>query len=513
MTATRSRNDDDRSVLLLAVACAVTLAVSLSNAQASDTITIRSAIDSLSRGRIVLVGGDPICASRPLPLFYARRRFAPAWSARDRDELLATISDARSEGLDPADYHLASIERTSDIEQRDLLLTDAFFLLASHLLSGRVDPESIEPTWCLTPRTNDLVAALETALELHEVRGTIARMPPSHPEYNALRRWLAAYRRIARAGGWPAVDVRKSLRRGDRGPLVAQLAARLVASGDLPAAGEEFDASVDRAVRRYQSLQGLTPDGVVGPRTRAELNVAAAQRVRQIELNLERRRWLPSNLGDPHALINIPAFSLVVTERDRAVMSMRIVAGKDYLRTPIFSGSITEVTLSPDWNVPASIAYKELWPKEHRTPGYLASEHIEVLQGGRLRQKPGAWNSLGLIKFNIPNRYGVYLHDTPAKSLFEASKRAFSHGCIRVEKPVELAEWLLRDQPEWPDERIVQVSRGGVATTIAVKKPLPVHILYWTAFIGESDELHFAPDVYHRDAPLDAAMRRAPSRF
>lgn len=505
--------DDDPYVLSLAFAFALIIAGPLPDATAGGAVTIRSAIDSLSHGRIVTIGGDPICASRPLPLFYNRRQLAPAWSAHDRDELLGAIRDAKSEGVDPADYHLAAIEKTSDVEQRDLLLTDAFFLLASHLLSGRVDPESIEPTWCLTPRTNDLVAALETALELHEVRAAIARMPPAHPEYDALRRWLATYRGIAAAGGWPVVDAKKLLRLGDRGPMVAQLAARLVASGDFSQATEEFDASLDRAVRRFQSLQGLSADGVVGPLTRAELNIEAAARVRQIELNLERWRWLPSDLGNPHALINIPAFSLVVTDHDRTVMAMRIVVGKDYLRTPIFSGNITQVILSPHWNVPDSIADKELWPKEHRTPGYLASEHIEVVRGGKLRQTPGPWNSLGLIKFNIPNKYGVYLHDTPAKTLFEASTRAFSHGCMRIEKPVDLAEWLLRDRPEWPRDRIVEESQRGIEKMIPVKKPLPVHVLYWTAFVDESGDLHFAPDIYHRDGRLDAAMRQAPTRF
>ena len=512
MAAVRSSIGDHRHVLRFALAFALSLAA-IDVAAADGAVTIRSAIDALSRGRVVIVDGDPICASRPLPLFYSRRQFAPAWSARDRDDLLAAVRDAKSDGLDPADYHLAAIERASDGEQRDLLLTDAFFLLASHLLSGRVDPESIEPTWCLTPRANDLVAALETALELHEVRPTIARMPPAHPEYAALRRWLAAYRRIDDAGGWPKVDAKKSLRLGDRGPLVAQLANRLVASGDLPKPGYEFDAAVDRAVRRFQSLHGLEPDGVVGRRTRAELNITPAARIRQIELNLERWRWLPANLGDPHALINIPAFTLAVTEHGRQVMSMRIVVGKDYLSTPIFSGNITQVILSPYWNVPDSIAAKELWPKEHRTPGYLAGEHIEVLRDGKLRQTPGPWNSLGLIKFNIPNRYGVYLHDTPAKTLFEASTRTFSHGCMRIEKPVELAEWLLRDRPEWPRERIVQESQRGIQKTVPVKKPLPVHVLYWTAFVDEAGALHFAPDIYQRDGRLDAAMRKAPSRF
>jgi murein L,D-transpeptidase YcbB/YkuD len=499
-------------MLRFALTSLMSLAISLPVA-AGGTVTIRSAVASLQQGHTVLVGGDPICASEPLPLFYTRRQFAPAWSDRDRGDLLAAIRDAGADGLDPTEYHLAAIDRTPEAESRDLLLTDAFFLLASHLLSGRVDPESVEPTWCLTPRTNDLVAALETAIELHDVRATIARMPPTHRDYVLLRSALADLRRTAATGGWPPLDAGKSIREGDRGTRVAQLAARLVASGDLPRMNEVFDGPIDAAVRRFQRLHGLTADGVVDARTRAELNVTAAERVQQIELNLERWRWLPQTLGDPHALINIPAFSLVVTEHDRTVLSMRIVVGKDYLRTPIFSGAITQVILSPYWNVPESIASKELLPKEHRTPGYLAHEHIEILKGGRLRQTPGPWNSLGLIKFNIPNRYDVYLHDTPARSLFDESTRAFSHGCMRIEKPVELAMWLLRDRQEWPRERIVDESQRGVEKAIDVRKPLPVHVLYWTVYIDDTGEVHFAPDIYQRDVRLDAAMQRPPSHF
>jgi murein L,D-transpeptidase YcbB/YkuD len=490
----------------------ITLAISLS-VVAGEAVTIRSAVDSLSHGRTVLIGGESICASRPLPLFYTRRHFAPAWSERDRGDLLAAIRGAGADGLDPAEYHLAAIERMAATEERDILLTDAFFLLSSHLLSGRVDPESVEPTWCLTPRTNDLVAALETALELHDVQATIARMPPAHRDYLALRDALARHRRAAAAGGWTSIEKGPALRLGDRGPRVAQLASRLAGSGELSATADVFDSAMDAAVRRFQRLHGLTVDGAVGPRTRAELNVTAAERVRQIELNLERWRWLPPTLGDPHALINIPAFSFVLTEHDRPIFSMRVVVGKDYLRTPIFSGAITQVILSPYWNVPASIASKELWPKERRTPGYLAGEHIEVLKGGRLRQTPGPWNSLGLIKFNIPNRYGVYLHDTPAKTLFEESARAFSHGCMRVEKPLELAAWLLRDRAEWPATRIATESQRGIERALDVRQPLPVHVLYWTAYVDDAGELHFCPDVYRRDPPLDEAMHKPPSRF
>jgi murein L,D-transpeptidase YcbB/YkuD len=496
------------------LAFALALMFGLARIGAADgAVTIASAVDALSHGRTVVVGGETICASRPLPLFYTRRQLAPAWNAIDGDELLAAISDAAGDGLAPADYHLASITGTTDTDARDLLLTDAFLLLASHLLSGRVDPQTIEPTWCLTPRSDDLVSALETALELHQVRATMARMCPVHRDYNTLREALTRYRGMAAAGGWPALEKGETLHLGDRGPEVMQLAARLVASGDFPQPREDFDSSLDTAVRRFQRFHGLADDGLVGPRTREELNITAAQRVRQIGLNLERWRWLPSNLGDPYALINIPAFSLVVMEHQRSVISMRIVVGKEYQRTPIFSGAITQVILSPYWNVPKSIASKELWPREHSSPGYLAHEHIEVLTGGRLRQTPGPWNSLGLIKFNIPNQYDVYLHDTPARELFEQSARAFSHGCMRIEKPAELAGWLLRDRPEWTDARIVQESRLGIQTVVEVRKPLVIHVLYWTTFIDEAGDLHFAPDIYHRDPPLDAAMRRPPSRF
>ena len=474
---------------------------------------IRTAVTALRRGTEVVIEGESICSSRPLPLFYERRHFAPAWSARDRDDLLAAIRNAGADGLDPADYHLEAIAKSADGDGRDLLLTDAFFLLASHLLSGRVDPESVEPTWCLTPRTNDLVPALETAIELHDVGGTLARMPPAQRDYRVLKDALAGLRRIEARGGWPAVDGRRSLRLGDQGPPVEQLTTRLVASGDLAQPSDRFDAVVDASVRRFQRQHDLKIDGVVGRETRAALNVSVADRIRQIEMNLERWRWLPATLGDPHALINIAAYSLVLSEHGRPILSMRIVVGKDFTRTPIFSGEIAQVILSPYWNVPDSIADKELWPKERRLPGYLAHEHIEVLKNGHLRQKPGSWSSLGLIKFDIPNRYGVYLHDTPAKSLFDAHARAFSHGCMRVEKPVDLAAWLLRDRPEWTREHIVEVSQGGTERAIAVRKPLPVHVLYWTVYLDEGGEVHFAPDVYGRDPRLDAALHRPPAHF
>ncbi|HEX7420665.1 MAG TPA: L,D-transpeptidase family protein [Thermoanaerobaculia bacterium] len=212
--------------------------------------------------------------------------------------------------------------------------------------------------------------------------------------------------------------------------------------------------------------------------------------------------------------MNIPQFQLSVVEAERIVMTMRIVVGKDFThRTPVFSSEIKEVVFSPDWDVPESIAAKEMWPKQRLDPAFFMREHIEVLASGRLRQKPGPWNSLGLLKFNLPNPYAVYLHDTPARELFGRSVRTFSHGCMRIEKPVDLAAYLLRESPGWTVERIVAESQKGVEHTVAVRSPLPVHILYWTAFVDEAGELHFAPDVYDRDDVLDRAMRKPAPRF
>lgn len=462
--------------------------------------TILGTVDALKRGAPVTIGEETICAARPIALFYSRRDLRPAWSEADAGQLLGAIRAAGDDGLKPGDYHLAAIGRAHG-EERDLLLTDAFFLLASHLLSGRVEPVAIEPTWCLEPRTADLVPALETALETHTVAATLGRFRPTHAGYQQLRDALAADRRLQ---PWPGVERGAALRAGASGPRVAQLTARLGMTGAV------LDAAVETAVKRFQRLHGLEEDGVVGPRTLRELNVPLPDRIRQIELNLERWRWLPATLGERHAIINIPQFELSAVEHGHAVLRMRIIVGKDFdHRTPVFTSEIEQIVFSPYWNVPDSIADRELWPKQRRDAGFFTREHIQVLAEGRLRQTPGTWNALGLIKFELPNRYAVYLHDTPTPELFDRTLRTFSHGCIRVAKPVDFAAYLL---PGWTRERVVAESKSGVEHAVTVPAPLTVHVLYWTAFV-ENGELHFAPDIYDRDPELDRAMRKKPERF
>jgi murein L,D-transpeptidase YcbB/YkuD len=289
-----------------------------------------------------------------------------------------------------------------------------------------------------------------------------------------------------------------------------------------------YDAALESAVREFQRSHGLRDDGLVGPETRTALNVSAAARLSQIEIGLERQRWLPADLGPVHVLVRIPAFELDVVERGRPELSMRIIGGRPDWRTPIFSARISSVVLSPYWNIPASIAAREVVPAARRDPGYLDRNEIRVVSGYgtaertvsprsidwgnydayrsgyRLRQEPGPQNPLGGVKFLFPNAYNVYLHDTPGKDLFAEPERAFSHGCMRVEKPLEMAEYLLRGLG-WNRARIEEVIARRVERSVALPEPVPVHILYQTVWVDADGRVHFRKDLYGYDQRLARA--------
>jgi murein L,D-transpeptidase YcbB/YkuD len=469
--------------------------------------------------------GDAFRAASDLPCFYERRAFAPAWigdggprpSARD---LVAAVEGAESDGLHPENYRLSGLrQRLAEAAERptaaglaelDLALTDAFLRLAADLAHGRVNPRQIYSDCALNVPMVDLPAALEGAIAAGTVRKTLAGLAPAHGGYGALKESLALYRTFAARGGWPAVPAGASLHLGDKDERVAALRTRLEASADLtfldpalpPLEPGHFDGSLAAAVRVFQERQGLDVDGVVGPATLGALNVTAADRVAQLAANLERWRWLPRDLGERYVMPNIAGFLLDVVESGKPVLSMRIVVGKPYTRTPMFTATLKHVVLNPYWNVPASILKNEVLPKVRRDPGYLARENMEMLPGGKVRQRPGANNALGRIKFLFPNRFNVYLHDTPSRSLFGRTVRTFSHGCIRIEKPLDLAEYLLRGDPAWTREKIESRLGDGRERWIAVPRPLPVHVVYWTAWVDAAGVLQFRKDVYGRDRPV-----------
>lgn len=438
-----------------------------------------------------VVAGERICAAPALQSFYARRNGAAAWDDANVAALQRAIARAADDGLEPRTYHQSALASRLSLDDRDLLASDAFLLLATHLSQGVLDAEFARPSWCAAPRRIDVAALLQAALDNRKVEETLARVAPRHAGYVRLRAALAKHREIERRGGWPSVaESKKSLRIGDRDPRVVALRQRLGLTGD-----DLFDATLDAAVKNFQSHHGLAVDGVAGRETIREMNVPVAARVATLKMNLERWRWMPEDLGGRYALVNIAGFRLDVIDRDRTAVSMKTVVGKQFTKTPFFAAKITDVVINPWWNVPDSIADKELWPKQRRDHGYFKREEMVVTNEGRIRQRPGAKNSLGRLKFQMANPYDVYLHDTPAKSLFDAHVRAFSHGCIRLEKPVELALLLTG----WDAFSLQSAIAKGNEQIVKLDDAIPVYVLYWTARVADDGDVEFYRDVYQRD--------------
>ena len=464
------------------------------------------------------VAGERLHAADTIAAFYGARAYEPVWSAEPGRlrELLTQLAGAESHGLRPPDYHFdwlsgrvaASTGDDAAAAELEAVASDAFLLYALHLGRGKVREERIAG-WHIDRPELDLNARLLTAAS-SDPASALAPLLPRHPGYDRLRQELVRYQTIAGAGGWPRIGGGPTLRLGDSGSRVATLRHRLAATGELVATAESdvFDDATAVAVRAFQSRHGLDQDGAVGPQTRAALDVAASARVEQLRVNLERWRWLEADLGDRYVLVNVAGFHAGLYDGDRLTLGMRAIVGKPYRRTPIFSDEIRYLVFSPYWNIPSSIARQEIRPKGRR---YMERNHIEVVSGGRLRQRPGPGNALGRVKFMFPNRFNVYLHDTPARELFDRTSRSFSHGCIRLEKPLELARFLL-DGQGWTREEIEQATDRSTPKTVPLERRVPVHILYWTAWVDEGGTLQFRRDIYDRDRAVTRALRHNPPR-
>jgi murein L,D-transpeptidase YcbB/YkuD len=365
----------------------------------------------------------------------------------------------------------------------------------------------------------------------------LRRLDPPHPGYVALRAAYERYRSLARAGGWRLVRPGAPLGPGRESVRVPALRSRLGAEEDLgppPADSLRFDEGLRQAVLRFQRRYGLDTTGVVRAGDIEALDVPAAERAHQIELNLERWRWLPDSLGDRHVLVNIPEFTLRVIEHDRTVAAMRVVVGKSSWPTPVFSAQVRYLVFNPLWNVPATIGAKEVLVEAQKDPEYLARNNIRVYEGTErdapevdaasirwsmlspddlpytFREDPGPANPVGHIKFMCPNPFSVYLHDTPSGQYFRRIERAFSHGCVRVEKPLELAEYVLGGRPEWDRKGIAAAIDTSHNQAVTVPEPLPVHFFYFTAWVDEQGEVEFRRDIYGLDDLLDKALKGEP---
>lgn len=476
--------------------------------------------------------------------FYEHRQYRPAWRqggalSVPATQLLDALDQAHRHALPTTGLHREAIEllRASAFEHElaklDVLLTDAFMGYALRAGRGQILPGSIDDEWHYATPALDPVARLETALASGSMPDTLRSLLPEHDSYQRLLTALARYREIRQRGGWPQFAAGgPSLAYGVDTDELDILRARLRGSGDLAADSPDdpmFDFELEQAVKSYQRRHGLHPDGVVGPQTRLALSRSIDQRIEQIELNLERWRWLPRDLGERHIRVNTAGFELEVHDSGEIPLKMRVIVGKDERKTPAFTQDMRYLVFNPHWNVPGKIAREDIIPHALHDPGYFLRKRIRVLTGWdrqaqeldpyaidwsqyrntsylpfKFRQDPGPKNSLGRIKFMLPNPFSVYLHDTPSRRLFKKSVRTFSSGCVRVEKPVELASYVMGER--WTPSAISRIIKQKKNRVISLPAPIPVHMLYQTAWADADGRVHFRRDVYRRDARLLAAM-------
>jgi len=499
------------------------------------------------------VGGERIYSAVLVEKFYEGRNYQPAWS-RDghlmqADSLIKAVEQAYGDGLTPDYYHLSLIKSLVNragnkspspdhMANLDILLTDAFITLGCHLSGGCVNPATIQSEWFAKRRDVDVASVLEQAVRKRQIREALIGLRPEQGSYPKLRQALARYRELSSTGGWPQVSSGPRMKKGSKSYRVAELRKRLAASGDLEMkevrSKNLFDEKLEQAVITFQKRHGLQADGIVGTETLGALNVPLKQRIRQMELNMERLRWILGNIEQRSIVVNITNFELNVIENGESILSMKVVVGKPYQRTPVFTSKMTCLVINPSWNIPDGIARDEVLEKIMKDPRYLAKQNIKVLKGWgpheevidpntidwskvtpkklsyRFRQEPGPLNPLGRIKFMLQNQFDVYLHDTPSRRLFSRNVRTFSHGCTRIEKPVELGEYLLRDAPGWTRKKILDSIKKGAEQAVPIPRPLNVHFLYLTAWADQDGTLQFRNDVYGMDKILDEALLNKP---
>ena len=490
-----------------------------------------------------LPGGDTLNISPEVVAFYRNRQFRQAWT--DYDEilepgwaLLRTMEQSPQDGLDPARYRynvalsmVQQVEGDSIAEEQepeymatvDMVLSEVFGRYSQALYGGLIDPEIEGLDWKIgtTPvNVTNVLASLDSAQTPDQVLNS---MRPAAPEYRRLMEAVVKYNDIASKGGWPAVPEDTPDEQNAQHAGVSALRQRLIAEGDPQetqlaqagnAAPDRFDDQLREALEHFQRRHGLAPDGQLGQKTIGELNVPAEARVQQIRLNMDRWRWLPRELGERYILVNVAGYEMELIENDSLLLGMNVVVGQEGWETPIFQDTMEHIVVNPYWNVPPSILSDEVRPAAQRDPGYIARNNMEVLSGGRVvdpgsvnwnssgisvRQKPGGRNALGDVKFLFPNEHNVYLHDTPADQYFAETQRAFSHGCIRLEKPHELARVLFERVTDKTAADFDRLSAMDTEQWVNLTEPLPVYILYFTAWADREGSVSFYPDVYERD--------------
>jgi murein L,D-transpeptidase YcbB/YkuD len=509
----------------------------------SGTIESPATIQSLA-ARPMPASRHPWDGHDWLDRFYAPRGYTRAWSRQQEAAALALLDQADSEGLDPADYGVDELrgrldDAHADPARLDVAFTTAMLHYLADLRLGRVPSDYHTSGPDVRIRQFDPVDILRDALGQGSLDAAVARAEPRVPLYDRVKELLARYRELAKQPQPHLPLPAGKVRPGETYKGAQQLYAQLVLLGDLsdegaPAAAG-YDDTLAEGVKRFQARNGLLDSGDLDGATVAALNVPLAERVHELELTLERLRWLPDYPGGPVVAVNVPTYRLWAFDRSQpaeAPLEMRVIVGRAVKTpTPLFIGQMRFLEFHPYWNVPRSITLKEIIPKLERSPGYLAHEQMELVgQGGvttrvddatiealragslRVRQRPGPKNSLGAVKFSMPNPMDIYLHGTPMRELFRRSRRDLSHGCIRVEQPAELAQFVLRDQPAWDLDKIQAAMAPGPQRRVDLSAPVPVVIFYATALADRDGKALFGRDIYHRDPLLEKALREHDAR-
>jgi murein L,D-transpeptidase YcbB/YkuD len=498
----------------------------------------------------VAIHGEQLIAPEAVARLYQARDSKPLWTdANDAEQIVSAIKSLEQDGLTPADYHLATIEamlqeresaKTVDLEaELDLLLSDAVAGMLDHVRYGRVRPVSLDPKWNVDPRegASPLEEEVARIAATNSVTAAIDRAKSNHFIYRGLVGALAQLREIEAKGGWPAVPGGKSIPPGGSDPRVPAIRARLAVTGELGGGGESkavvYDRNLQRAVETFQARHRIDAKAVIDKATIEAMNVSAGDRVSQIRVNLERARWVLGGLQDDFVLVNLPAFKAYLIRGGKNIWEARTQIGDEAKQTPTFRADMRTVVFNPDWTVPPMIIADEVVKGMQKSKTYLAEKKLvmfdkdnqEVDPGSirwgsdtaenfpyTLRQLPGEGNALGRVKFLFPNKHSIYLHDTPSKQLFESDRRTFSHGCIRIENPLDLARVLLEGQDSWTSTKIENVLQTGKTENVELEHPIPVLIVYWTVSVGATGEIRFMDDIYSLDPPALAALNAPPRR-
>ncbi len=507
---------------------------------------IRNQVESARlSGSAYYAGEEKLMSRTLLPRFYQARAYKTIWIdanglKKEAGEVMSQLGQAASEGLNPADYHGLALQRLLEqlkekktvghLAQIELLLTDAYLVYGAHLYYGKLNPSTAQPEWKAERKSQELVldTYLAQAVEGGTVESSLEKLSPQQVEYRKLKKALHHYRQLEKEDAFYApIPGGVSIKKGDSDVRIGAIRNRLVQTRDLSDArlrSDVYDEELEQVVKNFQARHGLRADGVIGEGTLRALNMTLEERIRKIEINMERWRWLPASLGKEYIMVNIPNFRLTVMSGDSSALDLTAIVGKYQRKTPVFSGRMTYMVLNPSWTVPPTILENDILPELRKSTDILKKKNLRVLTlGGAevnpatvdwskvkasncpyiFRQEPGETNALGVVKFIFPNEYNVYIHDTPTKDLFGKEERAFSSGCIRLQNPMNLAYHLLRDSPKWKPEAINKLLESKKEQTIMLPNPLSVHFLYLTSWAEKDGALvHFRKDIYDRDEAI-----------